>query len=75
VFVLGSLDCLEIPCLGGAGNFPHVWGVMVSGHTGGLVILMTEDRQVVGPPRFRVMGRPGFWHVLLEQSYQTVQRF
>ena len=75
MFVLSGLDCLEIPRLGGAGNFSHVWGVMLSGRSSGLVILTTEDRLVGGPPRFGVMGRPGYWRVLFEESYQTVERF
>jgi len=69
VFVLGSLDCLEIPPFGGAGNFPHVWGVMLSGRSGGLLIFTTEDSQVGGPPRFGVMGRSGDWPVIFEESY------
>jgi len=72
VFVLCGLDCLEIPRLGGAGNIPHVWGVVLSARPGGLMILTTEDRQVGGPPRFGVVGRPGYWCMLLEDSYQTV---
>jgi len=75
VFVFRGLDCLEIPRLGGAGNFPHGWCVVLCGCSGGLVILATEDRQVGGPPGFGVMGRPGYWRVLLEESYETVQRF
>jgi len=72
MFVLGGFDHLEIPRLGGAGNIPHVSGVMLSGRPGGLVILTTEDRQVGGPPRFGVMGRPGYWRVLLVDSYQAI---
>jgi len=45
------------------------------GRSSGLVILTTEDRQVGGLPRFGVMGRPGYWRVLFEESYQTVERF
>jgi len=75
VFVLSGLDCLAILRLGGAGNFSHVWGVVLSGRSSGLVILTAEDRQVGGPPTFGVMGRPGYWRVLLEESYQTVERF
>ena len=69
VFVLSGLDCLEIPRLGGAGNFPHVWGVVLSGRSSGLVIFTTEDSQVGGPPRFGVMGRSGYWRVFLEESH------
>jgi len=42
VFVLGGLDCLEVPRLGGAGNFPHVWGIVFLGGSSGLVIFSTE---------------------------------
>jgi len=73
VFVLGALDCLEIPPFGGAGNFPHLWGVVLSHRSGGLVIFVTEDSQVGGPPRFGVMGKSGCWHVFLEESYQSVE--
>jgi len=59
VFVLGGLDCLEIPRLGGACNFPHVRGIISSGRSSGLVIFATEDSQVGGPPRFGVVGRSG----------------
>jgi len=69
------LDCLEIPCPGGAGNFLHVWGVVFLGCSSGLVIFTTEDSQVGCPPRFGVMGSSGHWCVFLEESYQTVQRF
>ena len=48
VFVLGGLDCLEEPRLGGAGNFPHVRGVMFPGRSGSLVIFTTADSQVGG---------------------------
>ena len=64
MFVFSGLDCLEIPRLGGAGNFSHVWGVVFPGRSGGLMLLTTEDRQVRGPPRFGVMGGPGYWRVL-----------
>jgi len=74
VFVLGGLDCLKVPGLGGAGNFSHVWVVVFPGRYGGFVKLATEDRQVGGPPRVGVMGRPGYWGVFFEESYQTVQR-
>jgi len=69
VFVLGGIDWLEIPCLGGAGNFPHVWGVVFFCHSSGLVIFTTEDSQVGGLPRFGVMGRSGHWRVFLEESH------
>jgi len=69
VFVLGGLDCLEVTRLGGAGNFPHVWGVALAGRAGGLMIFATEDAQVGGPPGFGGMGRSGHWRVLLEESY------
>jgi len=75
VFVLRGLDCLEIPSLGGAGNFPHAWGVVLSGRPSGLVVFTMADSQVGGPPRFGVMGRPGYWRVFLEKSYQAVQGF
>ena len=75
VFVFGGLDCLEIPRLGGAGNFPRVRGVVLPGHSGGLVVFATEDRQVRGPPRFGVMGRSGYRRVLFQEGHQTVQRF
>jgi len=75
VFVFSGLYCLEIPRLGGAGDFPHVWGVVFSGRSGGLVLFTMEDRQVRGPPRFGVVGRPGYRRGLFEESYQTVQRF
>jgi len=75
VFVLGGLDCLEVPGLGGTGNISHAWGVVLRGLSGGLVILTTEDSQVGGPPGFGVMGRPGNRRVFFEESYQTVQRF
>jgi len=75
VFVLGGLDSLEVPHPGGAGNFPHVWGVVFFGRSSCLVIFTTEDSQVGGPPGFGVMGRSGHWRVLLEESYQPVERF
>jgi len=74
VLVLCGLDCLEIPRIGGAGNFQHVWGVIVTSRSGGLMILATEDGQVGGPPRFGVMGRSGHRGVFSEDSYQTVER-
>jgi len=69
VFVLGGFNCLKVPRLGGAGNFPHVRGVVFPDRSGRLVILTTEDSQVGGPPRFGVVGRPGYWRVLFEESY------
>jgi len=75
VFVLSGLDRLEVPRLGGAGNFPHVWGVVLSGCSCSLVVLTTEDSQVGRPPRFGVMGGPGYGRMLLEEGYQTIQRF
>jgi len=75
VFVLGGLDCLEVPRLEGAGNFPHVCGVADSRHSGGLTIFAAENGQVGGPPGFGVMGRSGHWRVLSEESYSTVERF
>ena len=69
MFVFSGLDCLKIPRLGGTCNFPHVWGVVFSGRSGSLVIFATENRQVGGPPRFGVMGRPGYWCVFFEESY------
>ena len=69
MLVLGGFDCHEIPRLGGAGNFPHVWGVMFSGRSSGLVILTTEDSQMGGPLRFGVMGRSEHRGVFLEESY------
>jgi len=75
VFVLGGLYCLEIPRIGGAGTFPHVWGVVFFGRSSGLVIFRTEDSQVGSPPGFGAMGRPGHWRVFFEESYQTVERF
>ena len=69
VFVLGGLDCVDVPPLGGAGNFPHVWGVVFFGRSSGLVLLTTEDSQVGGPPRFGVMRRSGHWRVFFEESY------
>jgi len=56
VFVLGGLNCLKVPHLRGAGNFPHVRGVIFPGRSGSLVIFTTEDSQVWGPPRLGVMG-------------------
>jgi len=73
VFVFSGLYRLKIPHLGGAGDFPHVWGVVFSGRSRGLVIFTAEDGQVGGPPGFGVMGGPGHWRVSLEESYQTVQ--
>jgi len=75
VFVLGGIDFLEIPPLGGAGNFPNVWGVMFFGRSSSLVIFTTAYRQVGGPPRFGMMERSGHWRVFLEESYQRVWRF
>ena len=72
MFILGGLDRLEVPRLGGTGDFPHVWGVVLLGCSGSLVIFTTEDRQVGGPPRFGVVGRPGYRCVLFQESYQTV---
>jgi len=69
MFVLGGLNCLKVPRLGGAGNFPHVRGVMFPGRSSGLVILMMEDSQVGGPPRIGVMGRSGYWRVLFDESH------
>ena len=68
MLVLGGLDGLEIPRLGGAGKYPRVWGVVFFGRPSGLVIFTTEDSQVGGPPRFGVMGRSGHWRVFLEVS-------
>ena len=75
MFVFCGLDSLEIPRLGGAGNFSHVWGVVSSGCSGSLVIFPTEDRQVRGPPRFGVVGGPGYRRVRFQESYQAVKRF
>jgi len=75
VFVFSGLDCLEVPPLGGAGNFPHVRGVVLSSRSCCFVILPMVDRQVGGPLRFGVVGRPGYWCVFFEESYQTVQQF
>jgi len=72
VFVFGGLVCLEIPHLGGAGNFPHVWGGVSSGRPSGLVKFTTEDSQVGGPPRFGVMGRSGHGGVFFKDSYKMV---
>jgi len=74
VVVFCGFDCLEVPRLGGACNLPHVWGVVLSCRSGGLVVLTAQDGQVGGPPRFGVMGRPGHRPVFPEESYQTVQR-
>jgi len=52
VFVFGGLDCLEIPQLGGAGNFPHAWGVSFPGRSSRLMVFATEVGQVGGPPGF-----------------------
>jgi len=68
VFVFGGLNCLEIPRLGGAGDFPHVRGVLLSGRPSRLVIFATEDSQVGGPPRLGVRGRYGHWRVVFEES-------
>jgi len=75
MFVFSGLDRLEVPRLGGAGNFPHVWGVVFPGCSGRFVVLTTEDSQVGRPPRFEVVGRPGYGRMLLEEGYQTIQRF
>jgi len=75
VFVFGGLNCLKVPRPGGAGNFPHVRGVLVSGQPSGLVLFATEDCQVGGPPRLGVMGRSGHWRVFCEESYKPVERF
>jgi len=75
VFLFTALDCLKIPRLEGAGNFPHVWGVVFPGRSGRFVILATEDTLVGGLPRFGIMGRPGYWRGFHEDRYQTVQRF
>jgi len=48
VFVLCGLDCHEIPRFGGAGNFPHVWGVVIHCPSGSLVVLATEGGEVKG---------------------------
>jgi len=65
VFVLSGFNGLEIPRLGGAGNFPHVWCVVFRGCPCGLVIFTTEARQVGSPPGFGVIGGPGYRRVLL----------
>jgi len=75
VFVLSGLDCLEVPPLGGAGDIPHVWGVVFPGLSCCFVVFATEDGQVGRPPGFGVMGGPGHRRVLLEESDQPVQRF
>ena len=75
MLVLRGLDCLKIHQLGGAGNFPHVCGVVLAGRSSWLVIFTTEDSQVGSPPKFAVMGRSGYWHVFFEESHLTVQRF
>jgi len=72
VFVFGGFACLEVPRRGGPGNFSHVWCVVFPGCSSSLVIFTTEDSQVRGPPRFGVMGRPGYWRMFFEKSYQTV---
>jgi len=69
VFVLGGLDCLEVPRFGGAGNFPQVSCVRFSGRSSGLVILATEDSPVGGPPRFGVIGGSGHRCVFFEESH------
>jgi len=69
VFVFGGLNRLKIPRLGGAGNFPHVRGVLLPGRPSGLLILATEDSQVGGPPRLGVMGRSGHRRVFFEESF------
>ena len=69
MFVLCGLDCLEIPRLGGSGNIPQVWGVVLPGRPGGLVVLPTEDSQVGGPPGFGVMGGSGDRDMVLEEGY------
>ena len=69
VFVFGGLNHLKVPRRGGAGNFPHVRGVLLPGLPSGLVIFATEDCQVGGPRRLGVMGRSGHRRVFLEESY------
>ena len=73
VFVFSGLDRLEVPLLGGAGDFPHVWCVVLLGLSCCLVVFATEDGQVGGPPRFGVMGGPGYRCMLFEESDQSVQ--
>jgi len=75
VLGLGGLDCLEVPRFGGAGNFPHVWGVVLPGRSDRLLIFTTEDGQVGGPLGFGVMRRSGHWRVFFEESYQAVNGF
>jgi len=65
VFVFSGLARLEIPRVGGSGNFPHVWGVVFPGRPGCLVIFTTEDRQVRSPRGLGVMGGSGYRRVLL----------
>jgi len=69
VFVFSGLNQLKVPRLGGAGNFPHVRGVLRSGRPSGLVIFATEDSQVGGPLWLGEMGGSGHWRVFLEESY------
>ena len=69
VCVFGGFNCLKVPSLGGAGNFQHVRGVVFAGRSSSLVILTTEDSEVGGPPGLGVMGRSGYWCVLLEEGY------
>jgi len=73
VFVFSGLDRLKVPPLGGAGDFPHVWCVVLLGRSCCLVVFATEDGQVGGPPRFGVMGGPGYRCMLFEESDQSVQ--
>jgi len=75
LFVLGGLDCLEIPRFGGAGNYSPVRGVVLSGRSGSLIIFVTEDGQVGSPPRFGAMGSSGHWSVFFEESYSAVEPF
>jgi len=74
VLVLGGFDCLEVPRFRGAGHFPHVWSVLLSFCSGSLMVFTTEDCEVGRPPGFGVVGRPGYWRVLLQESDEAVKR-
>ena len=73
MFVLGGLDCLEVPHLRGAGNVTHVRGVVFPGRSDSFVVFATEDSKVGGPPGFGIVGCSGHRCLLFQERYEAVE--
>jgi len=73
VFVLCSLDCLEIPGFGSTSHLPQCRCVVLSGYPRGLVKFSTNDGQVGGPRGFGVMGRHRDRHVFFQKGGEAVE--